>query len=104
MVVTCVTVFVKEENIIDFIDATAQNHKNSIKESGNLRFDILQSVEDPTRFFLYEAYESEESAGAHKKTKHYLTWRDTVADWMTKSREGISHNVIYPQEKELWCK
>ncbi|MBI4677077.1 MAG: antibiotic biosynthesis monooxygenase [Elusimicrobia bacterium] len=29
-----------------------------------------------TRFVLYEAFESEDAAAAHKKTPHYLAWRD----------------------------
>lgn len=102
MIVTCVTVFVKKEHLQDFIEATLENHRNSIKEEGNLRFDVLQSKNDDTRFFLYEAYESEEASAAHKKTEHYLKWRDTVADWMAKPREGVAHSVIAPTGKDLW--
>ncbi|VFN00726.1 MAG: Quinol monooxygenase YgiN, partial [Candidatus Kentron sp. G] len=71
MIVTCVTVSVKSENIGDFIEASRKNHEGSIKEPGNMRFDVLQSKDDPSRFLLYEAYENEESAAAHKRTEHY---------------------------------
>jgi len=102
MIVNCVTVFVKEDNIKEFIIATTENHKNSVEEEGNLRFDVLQCSTDQTRFFLYEAYETEEASVLHKKTKHYLKWRDTVADWMEIPREGVAHSVIAPVEKDLW--
>lgn len=102
MVVACVTVYVKKEHIDDFINATLENHKHSIQEEGNLRFDVLQCKDDETRFFLYEAYISEEAAALHKKTEHYLKWKNTVADWMAKPREGIVHNVIAPSEEILW--
>ncbi len=102
MIVTCVTVYVKEEHINDFIEATTLNHEGSIKEPGNMRFDVLQSFNDPTRFLIYEAYESEDTAKAHKQTEHYLKWRETVADWMAKPREGISHKVICPNERNQW--
>jgi (4S)-4-hydroxy-5-phosphonooxypentane-2,3-dione isomerase len=102
MIVTCVTVYVKKEHIQDFIQATLENHRNAIKEEGNLRFDVLQCSNDETRFLLYEAYESEEASALHKKTSHYLTWRDTVAPWMEKPREGVAHSVIAPLEKNLW--
>ena len=52
MNVTCVTVFVKEEHVDDFIAATIPNHEGALEEPGNLRFDVLQSVDDPTRFML----------------------------------------------------
>ncbi|MBT8419564.1 MAG: antibiotic biosynthesis monooxygenase [Gammaproteobacteria bacterium] len=96
MIVTCVTVHVAPENINDFIEASKKNHEGSIKEPGNMRFDVLQSKDDPGRFLLYEAYESEESAAAHKSTEHYLTWRKTVEPWMAKPREGVPYVGIAP--------
>ncbi|MBA7673265.1 (4S)-4-hydroxy-5-phosphonooxypentane-2,3-dione isomerase [subsurface metagenome] len=75
MIVTTVAVYVKPENIGNFIEASTENHESSIREPGNMRFDVLQSMTNPTRFLLYEAYQSEEEAAAHKKTEHYLKWR-----------------------------
>jgi autoinducer 2-degrading protein len=96
MVVTIVEVRVKQEFVDPFIAATVENHKGSIKEKRNLRFDVLQSPEDPTRFLLYEAFNSEEGAAAHKNTPHYLKWRDTVAPWMAVPRKGVPYKVICP--------
>ena len=78
------------------------NHIESVKEPGNLRFDLLQDDKDPCKFVLYEAYESEEASKAHKDTQHYMVWRETVADWMTSPREGIKHKIIYPLDKSKW--
>lgn len=102
MIVTCVNVYVKKEHIDDFVAATVQNHEASIQEAGNLRFDVLQCMEDPARFLLYEAYASEEAAKAHKDTEHYRKWRDAVAPWMARPREGIAHRVIRPTERTQW--
>jgi autoinducer 2-degrading protein len=102
MIVTIVKVYVKPEHIDDFIAATLSNHAGSVKEPGNLRFDILQHRDDPAVFSLYEAYESEEAAARHKETPHYLTWRDTVAPWMAKPREGVPHRIVAPLEKSQW--
>lgn len=102
MIVTTVIVYVKPENINDFIEATRKNHEASVKELGNLRFDMLQCIDDPTKFLLYEAYESEEASAAHKKTAHYREWRDTVTDWMAKPREGIKYKVIFPKDRNKW--
>ncbi len=102
MRVTCVTVHVKPESVADFIQATVENHRCSVKEPGNMRFDILQSEEDPARFTLYEAYESDEAAAAHKDTAHYKQWRKTVAGWTAGPREGIAHRVIEPADRSKW--
>ncbi len=96
MVVTCVHVFVKPEHVEDFIQATQLNHQHSIQEPENRRFDVLQDPQNPTQFMLYEAYETEAGAAAHKQTAHYLTWRDTVAPWMAEPRKGVPYKVLAP--------
>ena len=96
MYVTLVYVHVKPEHVADFIDAIRENHEHSVRESGNLRFDILQSTEDPTRFVAYEAYGDEAAARAHKETVHYLAWRDRVADWMAEPRQGVRYDGLFP--------
>lgn len=102
MIVTTVTIYVKKEHIQDFIQATAENHKGSVKEPGNIRFDFVQSKDDPSRFLLYEVFESEEAISAHKRTDHYLKWKDTVGPWMAKSREGVPYKVLFPQDRRDW--
>ncbi len=100
MTVTLVHVYVKPEYVNAFVDATRENHENSVKENGNLRFDILQDASDPVKFILYEAYETDQAAAAHKETAHYLKWRDTVASWMAKPREGAKHKLLFPERSE----
>ena len=102
MIVTFVHVWVKKVHIDDFIKASTENHLESVKEPGNLRFDILQEDGNPSKFVLYEAYESEEAAAAHKSTQHYLKWRETVTDWMARPREGIKHKILCPEDKTKW--
>lgn len=102
MIVTCVSVQVKPEHIENFIRASVENGRNSVREPGNLRFDVLQCADDPTRFTLYEAYDSEEAAAAHKSTPHYLTWKQTVETWMARPRTGVKHRVLYPDDREQW--
>lgn len=102
MIVYVVKVSVKKDYIEQFKEATIENHLNTRKESGNIRFDVLQSQEDATGFTLYEVYESEEAVKAHKETDHYLKWREMVADWMAQPREGIKHRIIAPEDEDLW--
>lgn len=96
MHVTLVQVQVLSPHIQDFITATRANHIHSVKEPGNLRFDVLQSADDPARFVLYEAYVSAEAAAAHKRTPHYLAWRDAVAPWMASPRIGVVYLGLLP--------
>ncbi len=101
MIVTCVHVKVKPERIADFIRASEENHNESVKEEGNLRFDLIQQVDDPATFMLYEAYTSEELAAEHKSTPHYMKWRNAVEDMMAAPRKGIRYRILKPNEFTL---
>ena len=96
MYVTIVHVKVKSAHIDDFKTASEKNHHQSVKEPGNLRFDVLQKSDAPGEFALYEAYESKEAAAAHKETAHYFEWREKVAPWMASPREGVPYQGLLP--------
>jgi (4S)-4-hydroxy-5-phosphonooxypentane-2,3-dione isomerase len=102
MIVTCVYVNVKPDSVDSFINATIRNHGESVKEPGNLRFDFIQQADDPCRFMIYEAYESEQAAADHKNTHHYTQWRDTVAEFMAEPRKGVRYNIIEPSDRTRW--
>lgn len=96
MYVTIVYISVKPETVEAFKETCRLNHENSIREPGNVRFDILQSADDPAKFVLYEAYKTQQDAAAHKETAHYLAWRDAVANWMIEPRKSIAYQGLYP--------
>ena len=102
MIIATITIYVKPEFIDAFILATIENHRNSIKEPGVLRFDVLQCADDPSRFLLYEAYTSPEAIDRHKETDHYFKWRDTVENWMANPREAVMLRLIAPESKSVW--
>ena len=102
MTITCVHIHVKPDAVNSFINATIANHLESVKEPGNLRFDFLRQSDDPGRFMIYEAYESEEAAASHKSTDHYLRWRDIVKDFMAEPRQGVKYNIIEPDDRSKW--
>jgi autoinducer 2-degrading protein len=102
MVVNIVEVRVKPGHEEAFIAATRKNHAGSRTEAGNLRFDVLRSAEDPTRFVLYEAFASPAAVEAHRATAHYKEWRAAVEPWMAAPRVGKSHSVIAPEDPSAW--
>ncbi len=93
-----VFVHVKSAKVNEFIIATRENARNSIQEPGVARFDVIQDAKDATRFVLCEIYKTAEDALKHKETKHYLIWRDRVADMMEEPRTGIPYKNIFPDE------
>ena len=103
MHVVCVHVHVKPEHRDEFTQATLENARCTVEEPGNLRFDVIQQVDDPNRFVLYEAYRDEVGMNAHKETAHYARWRDAVAPWMAEPRRGVKHLSLFPDTVEQWA-
>ena len=95
MYVVAVTVHVKPEHVRPFIEATMDNARNTRREPGNVRFDVLQAEEDPARFLFYEAYRAKDDFAKHQQTEHYLRWKNKVAEWMAQPRQGVRHNSVF---------
>ena len=104
MIVTCVHVWVLSAYAEQFVEATLANHRASVSEPGNLRFDLLQVEQEPGRFMIYEAYLSDAAAAAHKETAHYKAWRAAVEPWMAQPRQGVRHQVVAPVDPMGWGK
>lgn len=100
MLVVHVNVRVKADCVEAFKQASLQNAKLSRQESGIARFDVVQQVDDPTRFVLVEAYRSPEASARHKETAHYAQWRDAVAPLMAEPRFSAKFISVDPPDSQ----
>ena len=98
LIVVQVQIQVKPDAVEAFRAAAVANARASLREPGVARFDVMQDLDDPTRFVLVEAYRSPAAVAAHKETAHYLTWRDTVADWMAEPRSSRKFVNVHPED------
>ena len=90
---------VKPDQVEAFRAATLENARNSIKEPGIARFDVIQQQDDSTRFVLVEVYRTSDDPARHKETAHYQKWRDTVADMMAEPRTSVKYANVFPDEQ-----
>ena len=98
MYIVHVQIHAKPEFVKPFIEATLANARESVKEKGIARFDVLQQQDDPARFTLVEVYRTAEAPAAHKETAHYARWRDTVAPMMAEPRQGVKFANLFPED------
>ncbi len=98
MLVVHVHVHVKTESLEAFKQASMANARESIREPGIARFDVVQQQDDPTRFVLVEAYRTPEAPAAHKETRHYQVWRDAVAPMMAEPRTSVKFTNLFPED------
>jgi quinol monooxygenase YgiN len=99
MLVVHVHVRVKPECIETFKEVMIANARESLKEPGIARFDVVQQNDDPTRFVLVEAYRNVEATAAHKATAHYAAWRDRMESLMAEPRSSVKYSNVFPGEE-----
>ena len=98
LVVVHVHVKVLTDGVEAFRRATRANAEASRAEPGVVRFDVVQGVEDATRFVLVEVYRDAAAVAAHKETAHYARWRDEVAGLMAEPRTSVKYVNVSPDD------
>lgn len=96
MLIVHVHVQVKPDCVEAFKAASLDNARLSVQEPGIARFDVVQQIDDPTRFVLVEVYRTDDAPAKHKETMHYAQWRDTVADMMAVPRQSTKYRTVFP--------
>lgn len=99
MFIVHVQVKVRPEFVDDFIEATIENARNSVREPGIARFDVIQDLEDATQFVLVEVYRTPDDPARHKESAHYNVWRGKVSAMMAQPRSSAKYANIFPDEK-----
>ena len=101
MITVHVHIIVKNMYIDDFISLTIENARNSVQESGVIRFEFFRQNDDPQKFLLIEMYQNEDAVSAHKQTAHYARWKAGVEPMMAEPRYSLKYSNIIPEEKDF---
>lgn len=67
---------IEPNRMAEFLDLIEENAKQTRKEPGCIRFDVLRSQDAPNQFFFYELYKNVKAIDHHKKQPHYNLWAD----------------------------
>jgi autoinducer 2-degrading protein len=97
MVVFQIRFTIKPGQAQTFIEATAENAVKTMREPGNLRFELFRDTDDDHQFLLMEIYEDEAALEAHRNQPHLAAWR-TATDDLIDSREFVGLQSVIPGE------
>ena len=95
MYVLTVTVHVVANETGKFLQKTLECALATRKETGNVRYDILQSEDEPACFVIYEVYLTKEDFMIHRETPHAQKWKAETELIMAKPRERLRCHSIY---------
>ena len=99
MLILIVDIHIKPNRIEDFKEACKENGRNSRREPGIARFDVLQQTDDPAHFVLYEVYRDQAATVAHKETPHYHAWVAKVDDMFAEPRTRALFANVSPGDE-----
>jgi quinol monooxygenase YgiN len=103
MLIVHVHVKVKPELVEAFVEATLANARESVKEPGILRFDVLREEGASDRFMLVEVYRTPDDPARHKETAHYAAWRAAVEPMMAEPRRSVKYGEVFPADPAMWA-
>lgn len=86
MYIQVVYLEVQPEKVNEFIIEALANVNTSRKETGVKQFELIQRVDNPFKFMLYEVYLSQEAAEAHRQTPHFKRWLEAGIPLLTGDR------------------
>jgi autoinducer 2-degrading protein len=98
MLIVHVFAHVKPDQVEAFREASLENARASLQEPGIARFDVVQELDDPTRFALLEVYRSEDDPARHKATPHYEKWRRSVEPMLAEPRARTRYRNLLPDD------
>ena len=99
MLIVHIQIHVKPDSVAAFREATIANARQSVKEPGIARFDLLQQQDGPARFTLVEVYRTAAAPAQHRETAHYQAWRDAVEEMMAEPRIRVMYANVFPGDE-----
>lgn len=67
---------IKPDRMDEFLKIIKEDAEGSRQEPGCLRFDVLQSQDDPNKFVFYEVYKDLDAVKVHKEQPHFKPWTE----------------------------
>jgi autoinducer 2-degrading protein len=84
-----------------FLQGAHANREGSIREPGNLRFEMYRNSRNPYEFLFAEKYDSIESVTAHRQTPHFLAFFKVLEQVQQLPRRREPGNAIPADYKPL---
>lgn len=85
---------IKEGQSEKYLEIAKEMAEKSRKETGNVNYDVCQSLENPLEFAMFERWESLEALQAHEQTPHFL-------ELVPKMRELRNSSQVHKYQQQI---
>lgn len=100
MVILHVHIQVKPDRLEEFLVEGKAHAGGSSQEPGCVHFELLQQVDDPTRWMLIEVFKTEEDMRIHHDTPHFARWAKNVPDLIIEPRIRTYYHNRFPEDSD----
>jgi len=94
MIVQVVYLEVQTDKMESFLAEVLANAQASRGEAGVIQFDVIQQIDDPSRFMLYEVYQDEAALEAHRHTPHFKQWVERGVPLLKGERVRVMYRQV----------
>lgn len=93
MILVLANVYLKEGKEKEFITVAKKCIDESVKEKGNISYELKQNPYNSLEFTFVEKWQSKEILGEHMKTKHFGNLGEDIKDLLDKDLEITLYNA-----------
>lgn len=87
MITINATVYVKPEEVQQYLKLSEALIRGTQNEQGNLRYDMYESLEAKGEFVFVEQYVDQDALDAHHAATHFASFLDAVTPLLSKDME-----------------
>ena len=99
MYIVLVHSHIQPEQVERFREITLENAEASRREEGCVRFDVIQQIDDPTRFTFIEMFKSEADGAIHRESSHFKKWLEEAVPLMVEPRTRVTYRDVSLTQK-----
>lgn len=94
------SIYIKPEHVNEFLAVSNPFAGESLRESGLVSFALLQQVNDPARFSMFDVYHNDAAREEHLKSAHYLAWLALITPMLVELMAPHPHMPIFPPPED----
>lgn len=88
------------DHLDGFLTASEVFASASLREPGMVSFALLQRIDDPSRFSLFEVFHDDQARETQRHTLHFQAWMEAISEWLIGSFVPLPFLPIYPPAED----
>ena len=93
-------IHIKPEHVEKFLTASTPFAGESLRESGLVSFALLQQLNDPACFSMFDVYHDDPAREEHLKSAHYLAWLTLITPLLAEPMTPLPYMPIFPPPED----